>query len=77
MADTLEAARDALRFWRAVLARGVVASRHEDLVEASALEAGDAAGRPAPSKGPGAIDPPCRFCEYGALCGVELREVVR
>jgi ATP-dependent helicase/nuclease subunit B len=77
MDDTLHAARDALRFWRDVLARGVVASRHEDVAEASALEAADAAGRPAPSAGPGAIDPPCRFCEYGAVCRVSLREVVR
>jgi len=77
MEDTLAAARDALRFWRTVLARGVVASRHEDQREVSSLAASEAAGRPAPSSGPGAIDPPCRFCEYGALCGVALREVAR
>jgi hypothetical protein len=77
MADTLAAARDALRFWRAALARGVVASRHEDQRDAAMQEAGEAAGRAAPSAGPGAIDPPCRFCEYDTLCGVALREVAR
>ncbi|HEX9052371.1 MAG TPA: PD-(D/E)XK nuclease family protein, partial [Anaeromyxobacter sp.] len=77
MAETLAAAADALRFWRDVLARGVVASRHEDLVDASARAAREAAGRPAPSAGPGAIEPSCRFCDYGALCGVTLREVAR
>ncbi len=77
MEETLAAARDALRFWRTVLARGVVASRHEDQRDQAALGAGEAAGRPAPSSGPGAIDPPCRFCEYGSLCSVVLREVAR
>ena len=77
MEDTLVAARDALRFWRAVLARGVVASKHKDQRERSGLEAGEAAGRVAPSSGPGAMDPPCRFCEYGILCGITLREVAR
>lgn len=77
MQDTLEAARDALRFWRKALAAGVVASRREDLREAAALASGAAAGAAAPSSGPGSIDPPCRFCEYDALCRVELREVAR
>jgi RecB family exonuclease len=35
MEQTLAAARDALRFWRAVLGRGVLASRHEELREAA------------------------------------------
>jgi ATP-dependent helicase/nuclease subunit B len=73
--ETLRAAADALRFWRAVFARGLVASRHEDLREGAELEAGEAAGRGAPTRGAGAIEPPCRFCDYGALCGVTLREV--
>ncbi len=77
MEDTVSAAREALQFWRAALARGVVASRHEDQHDVAMLEAGEAAGRSAPSAGPGAIDPPCRFCEYGTLCGVVLREVAR
>jgi hypothetical protein len=77
MQETLADAQDALRFWREVIARGVVASRHEELREAAELESGEAAGRAAPSSGPGAMDPPCRFCEYDALCGVELREVAR
>ena len=77
MQDTLAAARDAIRFWRSVMARGLVTSRHEEQREGALLEAGEAAGRAAPASGPGAIDPPCRFCDYGALCGVTLREVVR
>ncbi len=77
MEDTLASARDTLRFWRAVLGRGVVASRHEDQCETASLEAAEAAGRAAPARGPGAMDPPCHFCEYGALCNVALREVAR
>ena len=49
MEETLAGARDALGFWRIVLGRGLVASRHEELREAAELEAGEAAGRPAPS----------------------------
>jgi hypothetical protein len=77
MDDTVAAAREALKFWRAALARGVVASRHEDQRDAAMAEAAEAAGRPAPSSGPGAIDPPCRFCEHDTVCGVALREVAR
>jgi ATP-dependent helicase/nuclease subunit B len=74
MEETLREAADALRFWRAVFARGLVASRREDLREVAELGAGEAAGCAAPTRGPGAIEPPCRFCDYGALCGVTLRE---
>jgi hypothetical protein len=77
MQETLDGARDALRFWRKALAAGVVASRREELREDAELEAGEAAGAAAPSSGPGGIDPPCRFCEYDAICRVELREVAR
>jgi ATP-dependent helicase/nuclease subunit B len=77
MQETLAAAREALRFWRKALSAGVVASRHKELREGAELEAGEATGATAPSTGPGGIDPPCRFCEYDAICGVELREVAR
>jgi ATP-dependent helicase/nuclease subunit B len=77
MQETLAAAGEAIRFWRSVLARGLVSSRHEDQRVGALLEAGEAAGRAAPSSGPGDIDPPCRFCDFDALCGVTLREVVR
>ena len=77
MQETLDGAREAFRFWRAALRRGVVASRREDLREASELEAGEAAGRPPPASGPGAMDAPCLYCEYDAVCAVELREVAR
>ena len=77
MQETLAAAREALRFWRGALGAGVVASRQEALREDAELAAGEAAGGTAPSTGPGGIDPPCRFCEYDAVCGVELREVAR
>jgi ATP-dependent helicase/nuclease subunit B len=77
MEETLTAARDALRFWRAVLARGFVISRHKDLRDEALLAAGEAAGAPAPARGPGAMDPPCGYCGYDALCGVVLREVAR
>jgi hypothetical protein len=77
MQETLDGARQALRFWRKALAAGVVASRHEDLREDAELEAGEAAGAAVPVSGPGAIDPPCRFCEYDALCNVQLQEVAR
>jgi ATP-dependent helicase/nuclease subunit B len=77
MQETLDAARDALRFWRAALRSGVVASRRDELREASALEAGEVAGCAAPARGPGAMDAPCKYCEYGAVCAVELREVAR
>ena len=58
-----------------MLARGVVASRHEELREVAGSRRARPPGRAAPARGPGAIDPPCRFCDYGALCGVALREV--
>lgn len=77
LADTVREAQDALAFWRTVLARGTVPSRHEDRMDAALLEAGEAAGRPAPSGGPAGMDPPCRFCEHGTVCGVTLREVAR
>lgn len=77
MPDTLEAARDALRFWRRVLEEGIVASRREELREGADSVASGAAGAPVPSRGPGAIDAPCRFCEYDALCSIELREAAR
>jgi hypothetical protein len=77
MEDTLASARDALAFWRKALAAGVVASRQEDLRENAELEVGEATGARAPAAGPGGIDPPCRFCEYDAICGVTLREVSR
>ena len=77
MQETLDGAREALRFWRKALAAGVVASRREELRDDAELEAGEAAGAAAPSSGPGGIDPPCRFCEYDAICRVELREVAR
>jgi hypothetical protein len=77
MQETLDGAREALRFWRAALRRGVVASRHEDLLETSALDAGEAAGRPPPASGPGAMKAPCLYCEYDAVCAVELRERAR
>ena len=75
--DTLEAARDALHFWCRVFERGIVPSRREELREVAGVEAGAAAGGPAPSHGPGAMEPPCRFCEYDALCSIELLEVAQ
>ncbi len=77
MEETLAAARDALRFWRAVFARGLVVSRHEKQRDQALLEAGEAAGATAPASGPGGMDPPCKYCDYGVLCGVVLREVAR
>jgi hypothetical protein len=77
MEETLAATREALRFWRAVLAKGIVASRHKELREGSMLEAGEAAGKTIPASGPGAMEPGCRFCEHGVVCSVALREVVR
>lgn len=77
MEETLVAARDALRFWRKVFARGLVVSRHKEQRERALLEAGEAAGVPAPASGPGAMDPPCKYCEYDTLCGIMLREVAR
>jgi ATP-dependent helicase/nuclease subunit B len=77
MEETLAAARDALRFWRRVLARGLVASRHEEQRKQALLEAGEAAGAPAPATGPGGMDPPCKYCEFGVVCGVVLKEVAR
>lgn len=75
--ETLHAAEEALRFWREALGRGAVASKHEDLSEQALLDAGEIAGRPAPGDGPGAIAPPCRFCEFTTLCGIALCEVTR
>lgn len=72
--ETLDLAREALRFWRKVLGQGLVASRHQELRSDALLEAVEAAGAAAPASGPCAIDPPCRYCEFGVLCGVWLRE---
>ena len=54
-----------------------MASRREELREGADAEASAAAGCSVPLAGPGAIDAPCRFCEYKAVCSIELREVAR
>lgn len=77
MSETVTGARDALAFWRAALAKGVAIVRDEERRDAATLEAADAAGRPAPGSGPGAAEPPCRFCDFGTVCKAKLQEVAR
>jgi ATP-dependent helicase/nuclease subunit B len=71
LGETLLLAERAFRYWRRVMDQGLVPARglpSEDTDAACAA----AAGEPAPTEGPGAVEAPCRFCDFSALCATAV-----
>jgi ATP-dependent helicase/nuclease subunit B len=65
-AATLEGADTGFRFWRSVMAKGILPVLHEDLAWEGPVTA--AVGTPPEDGSPARPPAPCRFCDYRSLC---------
>ncbi len=65
-AATLKGSEEGFRYWQRVLAKGVLPVLHEELDWAPAVTA--AAGPPPEEDSPARRAPPCRYCDYAAVC---------
>ncbi len=63
---TLEGSEEGFGYWRKVLAKGVLPVLHEELDWEPAVTA--AAGPPPAADSPARRPPPCRYCDYRAIC---------
>ncbi len=63
---TLEGSAEGFRFWKKVLEKGLLPVLHEDLPWEEPVTA--AVGAPPDADSPARREPPCRFCDYQAVC---------
>jgi ATP-dependent helicase/nuclease subunit B len=63
---TLQGSEEGFRYWQKVLAAGLVPSMQEGIGWEAAVAG--AAGPPPAEDSPARREPPCRYCDYQALC---------